>query len=306
MSIARILERQNETKFYTYLLIDPRTNQPFYVGKGTNNRFMGHQYDALSKRDGVYIHNKPHHVRIREILLDGLMVVYEKVLFQVTEKVALAKEKELIRQFGRVSNGTGILLNISRGGQTGGETCKPVSQYTKTGELVNEFESALVASLSVSKANASYICQCCQGKRVSAGGFLWAYKGESPKKATRDKQRGVNQYSLSGELIATHVGITEAAGALGLRPQDISSCCRHKVKTVGRFIWAYVGAEPDLGINKTKYAQVHQCTMDGEIVATFNNARTASKELGLVSQNIIRCCDGKQSNVGGYLWKYAD
>lgn len=39
--------------YYVYRLIDPRTGQTFYVGKGKNNRVFAHAQDALKDYDGV-------------------------------------------------------------------------------------------------------------------------------------------------------------------------------------------------------------------------------------------------------------
>ena len=40
-------------EYYVYRLIDPRTGQTFYVGKGKNNRVFAHAQDALKDYDGV-------------------------------------------------------------------------------------------------------------------------------------------------------------------------------------------------------------------------------------------------------------
>lgn len=39
-------------EYYVYRLIDPRTGQTFYVGKGKNNRVFAHAYDALKDYEG--------------------------------------------------------------------------------------------------------------------------------------------------------------------------------------------------------------------------------------------------------------
>ena len=52
---------------------------------------------------------------------------------------------------------------------------KAVVQYTKEGEFVAEYESALMAK-NITGINNSHIGDCCLGKRKSAGGFKWTFK----------------------------------------------------------------------------------------------------------------------------------
>lgn len=222
-------------RYYTYLLTDPRTNQPFYVGKGTNNRMLHHEAAVRNKSTEA---KQPHHIRIREILDMGLEVIYDKVLLNVTEKEALERERVLVEQYGRVNKGTGCLLNISPGGKNSGITEKAVVQYTLSGDVVQHFWSALEAA-EATPGNRAYITQCCRGKRVSSGGFLWAYKGDPTPVYTKKYYKQVEQRSLTGELIATHQSLTHAQQASGVELHNISEACRGKSKTAGGFVWNY-------------------------------------------------------------------
>lgn len=51
---------------------------------------------------------------------------------------------------------------------------KVVVQYTKEGEFVAEYESALIAKEKTGIDN-GHIGACCLGKRKSAGGFIWKW-----------------------------------------------------------------------------------------------------------------------------------
>lgn len=51
---------------------------------------------------------------------------------------------------------------------------KVVVQYTKEGEFVAEYESALVAK-DITGVNNAHIGKCCNGQRKSAGGFIWKW-----------------------------------------------------------------------------------------------------------------------------------
>lgn len=52
---------------------------------------------------------------------------------------------------------------------------KPVLQYSKTGELINEYESAQDAGKQTGIYQGN-ICSCCLNKRKSAGGYIWRFK----------------------------------------------------------------------------------------------------------------------------------
>ena len=52
---------------------------------------------------------------------------------------------------------------------------KAVVQYTKEGEFIAEYESALVAK-NITGIDSSNISKCCLGMRKSAGGFKWTFK----------------------------------------------------------------------------------------------------------------------------------
>ena len=51
---------------------------------------------------------------------------------------------------------------------------KKVLQFTKSGEFIKEWVSAIEAAreLGIARSN---ICKCCNGERQSAGGYVWRY-----------------------------------------------------------------------------------------------------------------------------------
>jgi hypothetical protein len=88
--------------YYTYLLVDPRTAAPFYVGKGAKERMYHHD-----KRS----HNRKVRERVAEINALGLKVIYEKWIESEDEYYCYWMETYLIDYFGRNN-----LLNFSAGG----------------------------------------------------------------------------------------------------------------------------------------------------------------------------------------------
>lgn len=96
--------------FYVYILKDYKT--PFYVGKGTSNRMYQHRYYALHSTKNLPVLNK-----IRKMVKQKRCVVYEKVLITTNETLAFEEEVQLIAHYGRRDNNTGILLNLTDGGE---------------------------------------------------------------------------------------------------------------------------------------------------------------------------------------------
>ncbi len=77
--------------YYVYLLIDPRTDKVFYVGKGTGNRIFAHVNDALSsplETDKLDT--------IRSIHSEGKQVIHKIVRHGLTEHEAFEVEASLI------------------------------------------------------------------------------------------------------------------------------------------------------------------------------------------------------------------
>ena len=59
------------------------------------------------------------------------------------------------------------------------EKCKiPVLQYSKTGEFIKEWEAMVDAERFYNQKTSGKISSCCNGKRMSAFGYIWRKKGD--------------------------------------------------------------------------------------------------------------------------------
>ena len=77
--------------FYVYFLLDPQTNQVFYVGKGTGNRVFAHLNAAITGETPSDKLDK-----IRELRAQGLKVRHVILRHGLTEKEAFEVEAALI------------------------------------------------------------------------------------------------------------------------------------------------------------------------------------------------------------------
>ena len=97
--------------FYVYEIC-LHDGTPFYVGKGTAGRIAAHEAEAA---DTTRVSAK--HRLIRAIQRRGVLIGYKLVGFYLNEEDALAEEKRRISEYGRRDEGTGILTNLSDGGE---------------------------------------------------------------------------------------------------------------------------------------------------------------------------------------------
>lgn len=98
--------------YYVYLLKDPTTMLPFYVGKGKGKRA---QYHTKQNQQGKNTENPYKDHVIRQILNEGLSPTIEYVFWSSDEKAAYDFEEELIVKYGRKRyDPNGILTNLCK------------------------------------------------------------------------------------------------------------------------------------------------------------------------------------------------
>lgn len=94
--------------YYVYGLIDPRTNLPFYIGKGKDKRYESHFKETHTTTENIHKYNK-----IKFFLENGYDVPVVKYYDSLSEEEAFTLEEELIRKYGRANiDENGILTNI--------------------------------------------------------------------------------------------------------------------------------------------------------------------------------------------------
>ena len=126
-------------KFYTYIYLDPRKSgkyvygdysfdyEPFYVGKGKDNRYNIHLTEAKSNLN--YLKNNHKKNKIRKMLREDIQPIILKVEENLTEDQSFELEIYLIWAIGRSDLGLGPLCNHTDGGE--GDCGRIVSEETR-------------------------------------------------------------------------------------------------------------------------------------------------------------------------------
>lgn len=172
-------------KFYTYVLLDPRKPgkytydnfitflyEPFYVGKGTGNRYSGHI--TAAKRGGTFFSSR----KIRKLLSLNLLPIEIKVFTTIEEHKALDLEEYFIKLIGRSVLNLGPLTNLTDGGEgVSGhkwtEESKLKQSKIRTGTVMGPMSAATKAKISKGNTGKKHSPEVCKANAERQKG-KWA------------------------------------------------------------------------------------------------------------------------------------
>lgn len=227
--------------YHVYKLLDPNTNLPFYIGKGSGSvltRLDDHiqeSYKSVEEQTNQLKCNK-----IRSILLSNSVVPTELEFFEV-EDDAFRREKELIEYYGRKINKTGILTNIASGGRNGGYVGKQVYQFDLDGNILKEFTSSVDASRNIGiTSSAIWACMSPNKPNTQSGGYMWSRFSTLEQKhidAVRQRKKQsktIYKIDVFGNVVNTFSSVQDAAKhcnvnwyAIGSIVGSNHTCCNH-------------------------------------------------------------------------------
>lgn len=200
---------------------------------------------------------------------------------------------------------------------------RSVDQYDMYGNYLNTYNTIKDASVA-SGASRGGIRSCCNGKSLSAKGYIWRFAKEDlysqPVKLLKPKvekpkrellcDRPVDKYDLSGNLLASYDHCYLACKDIDnekTRTTHILECCEGVVQTAYGFVWRYPKDTINFGDEDDKrFSSIDQYDIDGNLIKTWDNIHDAANSYhkkGYTS-DITKVCTGKKITFQGYIWRY--
>lgn len=243
-------------EFYVYVFLDQRHSgkwvyknivfnfKPFYVGIGVKYRITSHFTPTNLKKKSIKNNI------IKSIMNDiNELPIFYKIFENLTEKEASKIEIDIIKSFGKIKNKTGILSNITDGGDGingyshtddyKNSLRKKVYQYDLNGDYIKEWNSLkdVVEFFGLSGGGAV---------RFSINGnghckkFLWSYEKKPKLPKYKNKNRPKYQYGIilnnSEHFFNNFIEIDKYFGKK-VSKGNITSCTNGKLKTYLGFVW---------------------------------------------------------------------
>ena len=188
-----------------------------------------------------------------------------------------------------------------------------VSQYNLNGEYIKTFPSAVIAAKKTG-ADSSVIGQCCIGKKMTSGNFLWSRE----KKDVIDipdgfvPPRPFKVFKKNGDYIGEFLNQTDCVH-LGMIPTNIGRCLNGERASVNGYVviysdqyhgqcMKYVPKKRRTTNKKSK--AVLKLDLNGNLISEYESITQAAKSEGRSPSDVKKCCDGKLKRSGNYKWRY--
>lgn len=247
---------------YVYRHIRLDKNQPFYIGISKNDNY-GNCKRAKSCTGRNFIWKR---------IVDKTDYEVEVIMDGLTWEEAKQKEIEFIKLYGRLNSGTGILSNMTDGGEGGlgvvvsEITRKKLSENSKKNGISKETREKMASKLrgrSLPDWQRKILKEAAKGKDV-----YWAKKK-------------IDQYDLNGNFIQTFESLSSAARILGVQQANITKVLAKKRNHAGRFIFLYHGETLDKNFTTPKAKNIRKKVLNLTTGDIYDNLAEAARANGI-------------------------
>ena len=323
-------------KFKAYVLKDPNSNIPRYVGitsQDIKTRLSQHLQDVKSRPNL----NKHKTAWIKKLAKNNQIPIIEEIANFDNLEETKQFEVDYIKQYKEQYK----LINQTIGGDHLGfrshsresflkkKTTKAIVQYNILGEKIAEFEMIEDAVKLYKFKSGAHITQCCKHIRSNAYGYIWRYKNEElgdisdidPMAMAFNK---LIQYDLDGNKLEEYNSYMEASQKIGDKSKGSNIIVSIKQNTTCKGFKfqlepIYIYYDQNLYnqrimdskfIDKSRFKKgvrkINKYDLDHNYICTYNSLSEAALEVTGIVRNrmkINKCCKTKQIYYN-FLWEY--
>jgi len=298
-------------KYVVYELWNPIKNQPFYVGKGSikRKRWLSHIHDVDTDS------NRHKTNTIKKIIKEGYSLEYRFVYYTNDEETAYKKEIQLIAEYGRRDLKTGILTNMTDGGDGVRNLIITDEFRQKCSENFKGEKNGMYGKTHSSDARKriSDIRKLREVEYKHTKEHIEKLKTHNPGAIAMGNP--IMRFDLNGNLIGEWHGVKAAARELSSSDCEFE-CYARKIRIRAKknkwdsFLGSYWRESDDYNKNGfvfyakpgVKRQEIHQFTLNGEFVKSWDSIKQIERELNLKYSALWKSVKNETS-YNGFVWK---
>lgn len=333
------MTNSNLRKYYIYEWFIKETDEVFYVGKGSGQRYKAR------KRENEYFMK----------MLNSHDCDVRKVNVNLLEDEAFKEEIKLISHYRNNTNFR--LTNIADGGnqpptyygensfsklpevkakisKSNKEKWSDEKYRDKMSDAFEKFYNSEVGKKIASKRtkknweneefrrkvidNMTSTMRSDEFKQRHSKTMKEAYSSEEVREKVRGANNGasrkIKQYDLEGNLIAEFETLTKAYEMTGLHYKNISKALNSHRKTAYGYVWKFADDKEITYSKRKSYSKnvsrnrraILQYDLNGNFMKEFESSTEAGQILKVNRVNIIKNLKGITKSAYGFRWKYKD
>ncbi len=242
--------------------------EPFYIGKGVSNRFKVHIIQSKKDKNSLKLNT------IRKIIKSGTNPIIIKLYENITDVSSLRMERYLIKLIGRRNLKLGPLSNLTNGGE--GPSGQIISKETRnkiSNKLKKQYANGILISPFTKKGRIPH-------NKGQHGKYVAWNKGLEFSQSTKDK------------IAKSLTGLKQSDEIINKRRKT------NKERYDG--VW---NKGLKTGVPAHNIRAVIKLDLDCNPIQEYKSVKEA-RDNNPTAMTIIRVCNGKNIQSGGFKWKW--